>query len=488
MINNKVTHGERLKGREQCQVPSILLKNNQNNNASSSIQHASNEQSQQTQNKHKTNSRTDTGSTHPETTELAYEKGEFQKDPDNLEEIVESLTNEENVNIFLVRQRLRFIKGNPNSQETKDSMYLDLHIVAHNIDGIASTPSIQKLHSLLEFIEENNIDIMAISETNIDYRQEYFINQDIKSKVYSIVFILHVVLGDFNDTIDNKIDRSPSTEQPGSQFLIQLSQLGLYDVCRALYPDTELFTHEKWDKNKDKSNPISRSRIDQIWITHEADVIPVRLSGDFRSTRNPKIRSALRFGSQVTSEKWKSKEFVQLSGDFRRMEIQRIRSALRFGSQVTSEEWKSKEFVQLSGDFRRMEKTKFRSVSGVSGGISKNRIPKDSFLSVLGSWIYRFRLSFLGLWIYGFRLSVIGLWIYGFRLSVIGLWIGFHFELILNRSGFHFEFLVRFSFGLLLNGFLFWTFLTMNGGWWMVDGRWWMVDGGGWWMVVDGGG
>ncbi|PKY58148.1 hypothetical protein RhiirA4_429498, partial [Rhizophagus irregularis] len=90
--------------------------------------------------------------------------------------------------------------------------------------------------------------------------------------------VLHVVLGDFNDTIDNKIDRSPSTEQPGSQFLIQLMQLELYDVCQALYSDTELFTHEKWDKNKDKSRPISRSRIDQIWITHEADVIPVEFS------------------------------------------------------------------------------------------------------------------------------------------------------------------------------------------------------------------
>ncbi|GET53518.1 hypothetical protein GLOIN_2v1775230 [Rhizophagus irregularis DAOM 181602=DAOM 197198] len=53
--------------------------------------------------------------------------------------------------------------------------------------------------------------------------------------------VLHVVLGDFNDTIDNKIDHSPSTEQPGSQFLIQLA-------------------------------------IDQIWITHEADVIPVEFS------------------------------------------------------------------------------------------------------------------------------------------------------------------------------------------------------------------
>ncbi|CAB5378744.1 unnamed protein product [Rhizophagus irregularis] len=262
---------------KQCQVLSIFLKNNQNNNASSSIQHASNEQLQQTQNKHKMNS---------ETIELAYEKRDFQKDLDNLEEIVESLTNEENVNVFLVRQRL----------------------------------------SLLEFIEENNIDIMAISETNIDYCQEYFINQDIKLKVYSIIFserdqktkgsgtiwsiyatpnnqdmrknlidklkmaieghnrsihntvVLHIVLGDFNDTIDNKIDRSPSTEQPGSQFLIQLSQLGLYDVCRALYPDIELFTYEKWNKNKDKSSPILRLRIDQIWITHEANVIPVEFS------------------------------------------------------------------------------------------------------------------------------------------------------------------------------------------------------------------
>ncbi|EXX74039.1 hypothetical protein RirG_054810 [Rhizophagus irregularis DAOM 197198w] len=63
-----------------------------------------------------------------------------------------------------------------------------MHIAAHNIDWIASVPSIQKLHNLLEFIKENNINIMAILETNIGYRQEYFINQDIKSKVYSIIF------------------------------------------------------------------------------------------------------------------------------------------------------------------------------------------------------------------------------------------------------------------------------------------------------------
>jgi hypothetical protein len=52
--------------------------------------------------------------------------------------------------------------------------------------------------------------------------------------------------------------------------------MGLYDVCRVLYPYTPLFTHEKWDKNKSTSCPILKSRIDQIWITHEFDVIPVK--------------------------------------------------------------------------------------------------------------------------------------------------------------------------------------------------------------------
>ncbi|GET60862.1 hypothetical protein RIR_jg10469.t1 [Rhizophagus irregularis DAOM 181602=DAOM 197198] len=65
-------------------------------------------------------------------------------------------------------------------------------------------------------------------------------------------------------------------------------------------------------------------------------------------------------------------------------------------------------------------------------------------LSVIRHWIYGFWLSVLELWIYGFWLSVIGHWIYGLRLSVIGIWIGFHFELILNKSCFHFEFLIFF--------------------------------------------
>uniref|UniRef100_U9V015 Uncharacterized protein n=1 Tax=Rhizophagus irregularis (strain DAOM 181602 / DAOM 197198 / MUCL 43194) TaxID=747089 RepID=U9V015_RHIID len=264
-----------MEGREKCQALGNLHKNNQDNNASS-IQHTSDGRSQQQKQK-------------------GYlVGGDFRKDQDNIEEVVESLTNEESINAFLARQRLRFVKGKLNDQETKNSIFLEMHIAAHNIDWIASVPSIQKLHNLLEFIKENNINIMAILETNIGYRQEYFINQDIKSKVYSIIFskrdqktkgsgmaLLNFYSykekygsGDFNDTINNRIDRSSSTGQPGSQFLIQLSQLGLYDVCRILYPDAELFIYEKWDKNKCKTGPISKSRIDQIWITHEPDVIP----------------------------------------------------------------------------------------------------------------------------------------------------------------------------------------------------------------------
>ncbi|CAB4442604.1 unnamed protein product [Rhizophagus irregularis] len=121
------------------------------------------------------------------------------------------------------------------------------------------------------------------------------------------------------------------------------------------------------------------------------------------------------------------------------MEIQRIRSALRFGSRVTSEEWKSKEFVRLSGDFRRMEIQRIRSALGFSWLLSSEEQRKIKirlgFLSVLGSWIYRFRLSFLGLWIYGFRLSI----------SAFGYWALDRFPLrtYIEQIGFHFEFLVR---------------------------------------------
>ncbi|CAB5374349.1 unnamed protein product [Rhizophagus irregularis] len=184
---NEVTRVVIMEGRKKCQALGNLHKSNQDNNASST-QHASDERSQQQQKGYKAGGEAEKENIPPETNELTVVKRDFQKNQDNIEEVVDSLTSEESINVFLARQRLRFVKGKSNKQEMKDSMFLELNIAAHNIDGIASVPSIQKLHNLLEFINENSIDIMAISETNIDYRQEYFINQDIKSKVYSIIF------------------------------------------------------------------------------------------------------------------------------------------------------------------------------------------------------------------------------------------------------------------------------------------------------------
>jgi hypothetical protein len=60
-----------------------------------------------------------------------------------------------------------------------------------------------------------------------------------QERVINNTIILHVVLGDFNNIFDNKIDRSLST-----------SQMDLYDIYRAFYPYTPLFTHEKWTRTK----------------------------------------------------------------------------------------------------------------------------------------------------------------------------------------------------------------------------------------------
>ncbi|RGB35208.1 hypothetical protein C1646_759583 [Rhizophagus diaphanus] len=251
-----------MEGREKCQVLGNLHKSNQDNNESST-QHASDKWSQQQQKGYKVGGEAEKENIPPETNELTVKKGDFRKNQDNIEEVVDLLTSEEKLNI-----------------------------AAHNIDGIASVPSIQKLHKLLEFGKENNIDIMAISETNIDYRQEYFINQDIKSKVYSIIFsepkFLFVqreiwVWSIYAASNDQDIRKSLIEElkmaieryNRSVHNTVVLHVLGLYDVCRVLYPDAELFTYEKWDKNKNRSAPISKSRIDQIWITHEPDVIPV---------------------------------------------------------------------------------------------------------------------------------------------------------------------------------------------------------------------
>ncbi|CAB5351786.1 unnamed protein product [Rhizophagus irregularis] len=148
-------------------------------------------------------------------------------------------------------------------------------------------------------------------------------------------------------------------------------------------------------------------------------MIRVRHSVGLPKYRNPKIRSALRWAS----EDWKSKEFVSSVFGLL-LKIGNPKNS--FGTGVQCRE------RLLSSE----ERKKLRFVSGVLGEILKNRIPKDSF-----------GLRFLGVEYMDF-----GSWILDIWISAFGYWAldSFHFKLILNRSGFHFEFLVRFFFVLLL--------------------------------------
>ncbi|CAB4423043.1 unnamed protein product [Rhizophagus irregularis] len=104
------------------------------------------------------------------------------------------------------------------------------------------------------------------------------------------------------------------------------------------------------------------------------------------------------------------------------MEIQRIRSALRFGSQVTSEKWKSKEFVRLSGDFRKMEIQRIRSALGFSWLLSseEQRKIKIRFFRFLGVGYIGFGFRFLGFGYmgFGFRLLGFGYMDFGFRFPL----------------------------------------------------------------------
>ncbi|UZO16849.1 uncharacterized protein OCT59_008217 [Rhizophagus irregularis] len=73
---NEVTRVVRMEGREKCQALGNLYKNNQDNNASS-IQHTSDERSQQQKQKEYLVGGEADNDIHPETNELTFEKGDF---------------------------------------------------------------------------------------------------------------------------------------------------------------------------------------------------------------------------------------------------------------------------------------------------------------------------------------------------------------------------------------------------------------------------
>ncbi|CAB5121955.1 unnamed protein product [Rhizophagus irregularis] len=69
----------------------------------------------------------------------------------------------ENIDSFLLSQRIRY-EGQ--QQIDLDALYLTLHIGTHNINGLAGDNT--KLYRILNWMQENQVDIMALNETNLD--------------------------------------------------------------------------------------------------------------------------------------------------------------------------------------------------------------------------------------------------------------------------------------------------------------------------------
>lgn len=83
-----------------------------------------------------------------------------------------------NIDSFLTRERITYLTNRHESQ----NLFLDLKISTHNINGLKTDP--HKLFHLIEYMMNENIDMMAINETNIDGKTgKFIIHETQKDKV-----------------------------------------------------------------------------------------------------------------------------------------------------------------------------------------------------------------------------------------------------------------------------------------------------------------
>ncbi|GET52311.1 hypothetical protein RIR_jg16552.t1 [Rhizophagus irregularis DAOM 181602=DAOM 197198] len=75
------------------------------------------------------------------------------------------------------------IKNNNNNNKVNlenidnlNALYLTLHIGTHNINGLIGNST--KLYRILNWMQENQVDIMALNETNLDQRNSFFKTPD----------------------------------------------------------------------------------------------------------------------------------------------------------------------------------------------------------------------------------------------------------------------------------------------------------------------
>ncbi|CAB4405680.1 unnamed protein product [Rhizophagus irregularis] len=137
-------------------------------------------------------------------------------------------------------------------------------------------------------------------------------------------------------------------------------------------------------------NPKGKSA--PTWIPNPKGTKKTKIrSGGLPKNENPKSKDKDLFGWASEEQKSKDKDsFGEVSSSEEQRKI-KIRLGC-LGWDRTPNITKTTQIPYLS----------FISNVRGPGGIPKNRIPKDSFLSVLGRWIYRFGLRFLGVEYIGF--------------------------------------------------------------------------------------
>ncbi|GBB97960.1 hypothetical protein RclHR1_31030001, partial [Rhizophagus clarus] len=244
----------------------------------------------------------------------------------------------QDIEIFLACNRIEFelqAELHTNAAEISKNFFLSLNIVTHNINGCGTEETFYKLDSLLSYMKSNNIDILTLTETNLDpfkgealarniddhnfhiifgnkqadkikgsdtaiiISQKWFHHlyeiwavyaapqnkQSILSEVSTLIRndicnqknlnqqILHLVTGDFNETLDPVMDRfsvsshaNDSNNSNNSTFFSELIRLRFSDSLQNISSTDRQYTYRHTNKN-------TLSRIDYIWVSDIQDVI-----------------------------------------------------------------------------------------------------------------------------------------------------------------------------------------------------------------------
>ncbi|GET04718.1 hypothetical protein LOTGIDRAFT_56145 [Rhizophagus clarus] len=90
---------------------------------------------------------------------------------------------------FLARNRLIF-EENCRNQIDNNNLHLQLKIATHNINGCNLLDNLYKLETLLQLMKVIDIDIITLSDMNLDEKKGHFINERLKTQQsnYKIIF------------------------------------------------------------------------------------------------------------------------------------------------------------------------------------------------------------------------------------------------------------------------------------------------------------